>query len=686
VRLGRYEILEEIGRGGAGRVFRAREEGTGTLRAVKLLEHADPGSVARFERERRLLLGLGEAEGFVPLLDAGSSAEGPWIAMPLVTGGTLRDRLRRGRLSADETLALLRPVARALATAHERGVVHRDLKPENIIFTETGEPLVADLGLAKDLGGTRHDGGSLSRTGDFRGTPGYAPPEQLLDSKSAGPSVDVFALGAIGFECLTGGPVFTGETALALVQNVLDGKRQRSSLLRGEPRWLVRVLDRALERDPARRFRDGAALALALEGKTERRTPWLAGAVAAAVVGGAVLALSTRAKPGGDDLASALARESAGDDAGALEALGRVLALEPENATAWARRALLRARSRDGKGALSDAERALSLAPSSAVAWCARGVARDATGDLEGALTDLGRAIDLDGSLVEARVARARARTERNDARGALADAENAIAFAPTLARAWVARAAARALLRDWPRARDDAERALSLEPASALALALRGAARASLGEADGRKDGDRALALAPGDAGIRLLRARMDELDDDDGSVLTDCDRAIDLDARLLEAWIVRARARSRRGDHTGALADATEAVTLAPNDARSFVARGRAKLAAGSVADALQDLDRAVELDGSDPDSLVARGEALLAKRDFPHALEDFHKALEHDERNTAAWLGCARVHELEGDPPDAAREAGRAVESARDVRERREASVQRDRLQRR
>ncbi|HZV02992.1 MAG TPA: protein kinase, partial [Planctomycetota bacterium] len=508
MRVGRYEILEEIGRGGAGRVFRAREDGTGALRAVKLLERADPAALARFEREKRLLLGLGEAEGFVPLLDSGSSAEGPWIAMPLVGGGTLRDRLRRGRFSVDETLALLHPVARALGRAHERGVVHRDLKPENIIFTEAGEPLVADLGLAKDLGGTRHDGGSLSRTGDFRGTPGYAPPEQLLDSKSAGPSVDVFALGAIGFECLTGGPAFLGESALALVQNVLDGKRQRSSLLRGTPRWLVRVLDRALERDPARRFPDGTALALALEGATERRTPWLAGVLAAVVVVGGVVAVIARARPRPDDLA---------------------LAHEPGNATEWARRALLRAHGGDGKAALSDAERALVLAPTSALAWCARGVARDATGDLEGALRDLDHAIELDGALVEARVARAHARTERNDARAALADAENAIAFAPSLARAWLARAEARALLRDWPRARDDAERALTLDPASALALALRGAARASLGDADGRKDGDRAIALAPGDAGIRILRAYMDGLDGDDGSVLTDCDRAIE-------------------------------------------------------------------------------------------------------------------------------------------------------------
>src|SRR5262249_40825111 len=152
-----------------------------------------------FERERRLLEKLGEAEGFVPLVDAGSAPEGAWIAMPFVAGGTLRDRIaQRGRIPWEEALEILTSVARAVARAHELGVVHRDLKPENILFMPDGRPLVSDLGLAKHFErGAARDSVSMSRTGDFRGTVGYVSPEQMLDSKAAAPQGDVFALGAI---------------------------------------------------------------------------------------------------------------------------------------------------------------------------------------------------------------------------------------------------------------------------------------------------------------------------------------------------------------------------------------------------------------------------------------------------------------------------------------------------------
>ncbi|MBI3726071.1 serine/threonine protein kinase, partial [bacterium] len=151
MRIGAYEVVSELGRGGMGVVYRARSQ-DGREVAIKVLSGSRPESLARFERERRLVALFGEREGFVPLLDHGSSPGGPFIVMPLVPGGTLADRLRRGPLGIDETIALGRALAEAVARAHERGIVHRDLKPENILFTRDGplgKPLVADLGLAK---------------------------------------------------------------------------------------------------------------------------------------------------------------------------------------------------------------------------------------------------------------------------------------------------------------------------------------------------------------------------------------------------------------------------------------------------------------------------------------------------------------------------------------------------------
>ncbi len=264
VKIGPYEVLGILGRGGMGIVYRARSP-AGEEVALKVLGKLEAEAIARFERERRLLGGLGVGDGFVPLLDAGDSPQGPWIVMPLVSGGTLREKLRRGPLGVEGTLEVGRALAGALAKAHERGIVHRDLKPENVLFHE-GRPLLADLGLAKHF--DRSTAGasqtvSLSVDGSSRGTAGYMPPEQMQDAKSVGPGADVFALGAILLECLAGRPAFPGRNALEVVVRVSDGKHEK---LHPEdaPRWLVAAIERALATDPADRFRDGAAFEAAL--------------------------------------------------------------------------------------------------------------------------------------------------------------------------------------------------------------------------------------------------------------------------------------------------------------------------------------------------------------------------------------------------------------------------------------
>jgi serine/threonine-protein kinase len=298
VKLGDYEILDEIGRGAMGAVHRARSSG-GDLVAVKVLLRAGPERLARFERERRLLGGLAEADGFVPLLDAGSSPQGPWFAMPLVTGGTLRDRLARGPLGIEETAALGRALAGALAKAHARGIVHRDLKPENVLF-EDGRPLVTDLGLAKHFDDAAPGASRsvvLSRQGELRGTAGYMAPEQMQDAASVGPPADVYSLGAILYECLAGTLPVRGNTVLELLENAADGKMEPLARWRPEtPRWLARVVERSLAPAPANRFADGTALLTALSAGAPppRRWPLALGATVAALGVAAALLLRGR--------------------------------------------------------------------------------------------------------------------------------------------------------------------------------------------------------------------------------------------------------------------------------------------------------------------------------------------------------------------------------------------------------
>ncbi|HZV00923.1 MAG TPA: bifunctional serine/threonine-protein kinase/formylglycine-generating enzyme family protein [Planctomycetota bacterium] len=279
MRCGAYEIEGELGRGGMGVVLRARGP-DGRRVALKILNRsASAQTVARFERERRLLGALGEEQGFVALLDAGKTDDGPYIVMPLVEGGTLRDRLKEGPLGIDETLALGRELARALGAAHRVGIVHRDVKPENVLFTKEGRPLLSDLGLGKHY---RHDlpGASqsvqLSKDGQMLGTPRYMAPEQA-SSGETGPPADVFALGGVLYECLAGRPAFAGDTLSEVLARMAGGNFDPLLPLRPEaPRWLVRVIERALSPEPARRFADGDAFLRALREPRPRIWPWIA--------------------------------------------------------------------------------------------------------------------------------------------------------------------------------------------------------------------------------------------------------------------------------------------------------------------------------------------------------------------------------------------------------------------------
>ncbi len=268
MKLGPYEVLGELGRGGMGVVLRARAP-DGTVVAVKCLHSAKETAVARFEREERLLATLGEEAGFVPIIDAGESPRGPYLVMPLVGGGTLRSRLQKGPLGVAETVALGRTLAVAAGKAHALGIIHRDLKPENVLYTTAGVPLLADLGLAKHWNRAAPGASqslSLSVSGEAKGTAGYMAPEALDDSRLLGPAADVFALGAIVYECLAGEPAFQGDTVPELFARVASGTfTPLRSVRRDVPPWLDAVVSRALDPKPAKRFADGAELARALD-------------------------------------------------------------------------------------------------------------------------------------------------------------------------------------------------------------------------------------------------------------------------------------------------------------------------------------------------------------------------------------------------------------------------------------
>src|SRR5436190_7688228 len=238
--LGNYQILEEIGRGGMGVIYRARQRHSRRIVALKriLSCHADAReTLMRFRREAQAAAKL-DHPNILPIYEVSESEEGlPFFSMKFAGGGSLLEAAPALCSEPRRAVALMAKVARAVQYAHGQGILHRDLKPGNILLDGRGEPLVSDFGLAKWLDTSSH----LTRTLTIFGTPGYIAPEQVNGSSGKlGPVADVYSLGAILFDLLTGHPPFLGEHALKVIQ-------QASEKPAPKLRTLVPSLDRDLE-------------------------------------------------------------------------------------------------------------------------------------------------------------------------------------------------------------------------------------------------------------------------------------------------------------------------------------------------------------------------------------------------------------------------------------------------------
>lgn len=262
---GDFELVEEIGRGGMGIVYRARQAALEREVALKLilLDHlASTTDRARFYAEARAAARL-EHENIVPVYELGQVDGRPFICMKLIEGETLATRLMRGPLAGREAARLMVPLCRAIQYAHDQSVLHRDIKPSNILLGRDGRPYLTDFGLAKDLS----DATSLTRTGAVIGTPAYMSPEQAAGGKAKiDATSDVYALGAVLYHMLTGQPPFAGRTGLETVLMVLEqDPRTPRSLHRSVDRDLEMIVMRCLQKPADLRYVSAAALADDLE-------------------------------------------------------------------------------------------------------------------------------------------------------------------------------------------------------------------------------------------------------------------------------------------------------------------------------------------------------------------------------------------------------------------------------------
>jgi serine/threonine protein kinase/Tfp pilus assembly protein PilF len=642
---GRYELRELLGEGGMGSVYLAHDTQLDRPVALKLPRFGReerPHARERFLREARAAAGL-RHPNICPVYDAGEIGEALYLSMAYVAGEPLSRRLvREGRLPAWEAAALVRSVALAMDEAHRHGVVHRDLKPSNVLLDARGQPVVMDFGLARRTGAAEDL--RLTQAGSVLGTPLYMSPEQAAgDSDTAGPLSDIYSLGVILYELLTGQVPFRAETRGRLLAQIQRDEPPPPRQFRPDldPR-LEAVCLRALAKAPEARFASMVEFAQALAPFTaadsgvsrspspptvdyaprrRRRGPLLAAGALLLVLLGGVLYLATdhttlepktQATPqpqgklppdekleGRQKLARLLhdghrlLRLALYDQA--LDVAGQALALDPQSPGALALRGTARAARGEVTEALKDCAAALKANPETALAYSTRGILRNRQGRPEEAIVDLTVAIRLEPKSALHYTNRSHAYLGLKELHQAEADATEAIERDRTRPKAWSNRAAARLYLGRHDKALEDLDKAIALNGKDPHFYWVRAHAHASKRDwLSARKDQETAAGLnreyknksvKPFKPPAKRPKKKLSKEE-----------------AARVAALLARAEGAFKDGlwnKNKKVRASTGEILDVDPDHVRALELRADARLGLGEIDEARRDATRAVQLD---------------------------------------------------------------------------------------
>ncbi|MEZ6184329.1 MAG: protein kinase [Planctomycetota bacterium] len=618
--IGPYRLLGELGRGGMGVTYRAQSPELGREVALKLAQPglAGPEECARLLREARLLRAI-DHPFVVGFLDAGEHLGVPYLVMELVDGEDLRARLRReGPLAPLAAARLARQVAEGVGELHRLGIVHRDLKPENVLLDRRESPRVCDLGIARSEELSR-----LTLSGDLIGTPAYLAPEQAR-GEAAGPEADVYALGCLLFELVSGALPFAGSALQVVTARERRPAPALGTARPGVPPELEQVVARCLERDPAERYPDAEALARALGAiahaplARRRRVPrglWLASGLSlVAATAGVGALLSAQPAPATD--ASALAR--------ALEAAGDLLRRER-----W-------------HEAYQRFEEAARVDPRSVDAWTGLGRVAARQGHRELALTHFARALELDPEARDALLSTSSLRAMAGDVAGGYAALERARAAHPGDPQLVISAAHLELLEGDASPARTRLEAFLAGTPGDSEVEAE---ARALLGRIlCGRGDWEPGLALlreayaldpVPYYAG--LVVTLRDQRQDSPSEICAELEgfRAGHAESQTLERLYAVYGLWRRDGNPEGALEVLDRICAREPESYEPRVDRAGVLVRLDRrLVEAQEDLEQALRAERSWEEAWLRRTQVAQALDDGPGAL-----------RASRAWARCAR-----------------------------------------
>lgn len=713
---GRYRIIKKLGQGGMGAVYLARDTQLDRQVALKVPHFSQedgPEVLARFQREARAAATV-QHPSICPVYDVGEINGTHYLAMGFIEGRALKELVSESRpMALRDAADIIRQLALALEEAHAQGVIHRDLKPTNVIINARGVPVILDFGLARRMNA---ESVRLTRTGAVLGTPAYMSPEQVTgDGNTVGPHSDIYSLGVILYELLTGRTPFEGPMAAIVGQLITDDPEPPKTHRRDLDSTLDLICRKAMAKKPEDRFPSMATFAETLSdylrGKPVNIAPPPSGKHPRLITPAPPTAQkpasppTPNANPVSKPVRTARTdwRNSVHDlDANAGTGMGRnlmiVLALvllaslaflavrlgtgllDSSKPTTPGKKAeaapdpndppahetpppglLDRARAalagKDYPAAIPLFSEALKAEPNNVKALHERGTALYFLGDLDGALADFTAALKL--APIDAKLSNDRAvvHADKGDDLQALADYDAALAKDAANAEARSNRGVLLAIRHELDRALEDCNAALQMDGKCARAYSNRARVHVLRNDLDkARADAEEGVRLATESAHALRHRAIVHAANKDYDKALADHAGALKLDPKLVFNYHARAGLYRALEQYDKALADYDAALKLSPNDVLGLLGRSETYRRMNKHDEAVADCTEAITLSPNFARAYLVRGNLHYDKGDYDKAIENYGAATQHAPANAAAYYALGNAYQARNNPEKA------------------------------
>ncbi len=629
-----YKIVELIGRGGMGTVYKAINALTGSTVAIKLFTSAvskDKATLKRFEQEANALSNIDDSN-LLTIYESGKSSDGaPYLVMEYIEGKNLAEVLTHNKVDETSAFPLFIQLCDLLSRAHRRGIIHRDIKPSNIIVSCTSSLLeenekidfeharIVDFGIARILDSVKDDTTKMTQTGAIFGTPTYMSPEQCQARQTVDQRSDIYSLGCVMYEVLTGHPPFSGDNPLQVAMQHLNDSPSPISA-KSCSKNLERIVMQCLSKAPQDRYESVDDLREDLEFVKQNRRPKYLNKLKASkkkppnlsvgmlfiLIITLVMAYYNRAPEQQDRKSSQFPSTSAGTATKLAKAktevrrLSAEIKLHPQDKFWYMKRAQAYTDLNKDKEAIADYTKVIELDPQDVHAYTNRGSSYMAKGEWDLSMKDEDKALSLSPNHVNAICTRAIVFMEEEDYPKALAECEKAIRLDPERFDAYLTRGRVYMRTKEYAKALKEFDTVVRMEPQMTNGYWNRSQCYSALNQyAMSIADATKAIELDPSDPYLYGNRASIYLEKNHFTRALNDIKKALEIDPENIDALSTRADYYNSMNQYDSAIADCSRAIELAPETSRLYSNRAYAYSKQKKYAEAIKDCNRALQID---------------------------------------------------------------------------------------